>query len=468
MGIRTGIAAVDGTPALRRVVTAGGEACLAGNARALARELDWLAEVISLRLDNLAATAIVPLPEPPVLLPEESPYADLLDRLRLSSAQRLIVVLALAPHVRPQVLDPLFTPNDGIGRGRTEIGGLQGRAHGGFIPTAETALFLLAGRQLRARFEAQQLLEARGALAHLELVRVEDTSPNEPPTSGVLVIPAETLSLFTTGVVQKPEFSREFPAQLATTELDWDDLVLSPATSEQLRELQAWILHHSRLRRGRGLAQRLRGGYRALFYGPPGTGKTLTAALLGKRCERDVYRIALSAVVSKYIGETEKNLERVFVRAERLDCILFFDEADALFGRRTAVGNAHDRYANQEVSYLLQRIEDYRGVIILASNLESNIDEAFLRRFHAIVHFPMPGPAERLRLLRESLPDACTLEPGTDLESICAEAELSGGAILNVAQYAALMALQAGSSVLYREDLLDGIRRELQKEGRTP
>jgi SpoVK/Ycf46/Vps4 family AAA+-type ATPase len=211
----------------------------------------------------------------------------------------------------------------------------------------------------------------------------------------------------------------------------------------------------------------LRGGYRALFYGPPGTGKTLAAALLGKHCGRDVYRIALSAVVSKYIGETEKNLERVFVRAERLNCILFFDEADALFGRRTGVGNAHDRYANQEVSYLLQRVEDYRGLIILATNLESNIDEAFLRRFHAIVHFPMPGPAERLRLWRESLPPACAFEAGIDIEAIAADAELSGGAILNVVQYAALMALDAGCAVPRREDLRAGIRRELQKEGRT-
>ena len=426
------------------------------------------AEIILQQLETLARTEFAPLPKPPALAPEESPYADLLDRLRLNSAQRLFVALAITPHVRPQALDPMFRVNEGLGRGHTEMGGLQGRSHGGFIPTVETALFLAAGRDLRARFECQRLLDARSTLARQEVVRVEDPAPGEPATSGALIVPADTLSLLTTGVVHKPDFSREFPAHLATTDLDWDDLVLAPSTSEQLRELQAWTRHESRLLRGLGLARRLRGGYRALFYGPPGTGKTLTAALLGKRCGRDVYRIALSAVVSKYIGETEKNLERVFVRAERLDCILFFDEADALFGRRTAVGNAHDRYANQEVSYLLQRVEDYRGMIILASNLESNIDEAFLRRFHAIVHFPMPGPAERLRLWRESLPVACRLEPGADIAAIAADAELSGGAILNVVQYAALMALDAGWAVVRREDLLAGIRRELQKEGRTP
>lgn len=450
------------------MVAAGNEARLAGNARAIGRELEWLAEIISQRLETLGRTEFALLPDPPVLAPEESPFADLLDRLGLNTAERLIVAIAIAPHVRPQALDPLFRANDGLGRGYTEAGGLQGRSHGGFIPTAETALLLAAGNDLRARFECQRLLDPRSTLARQEVVRVEDPAPGEPATSGALLIPADTLALLTTGVVRKPELSREFPARLATTDLDWDDLVLAPSTSEQLRELQAWTRHQSRLRHGLGLARRLRGGYRALFYGPPGTGKTLTAALLGKRCGRDVYRIALSAVVSKYIGETEKNLERVFVRAERLDCILFFDEADALFGRRTAVGNAHDRYANQEVSYLLQRVEDYRGVIILASNLESNIDEAFLRRFHAIVHFPMPGPAERLRLWRESLPAACRLEAGADLAAISSDAELSGGAILNAVQYAALMSLDAGSAVVHREHLLAGIRRELQKEGRTP
>jgi len=459
---------MDRTAALHRVVAAGDEARLAGNARALARELEWLAEIISQRLETLARTELAPLPEPPALAPEESPYADLLDRLKLNSVQRLIVALALAPHVRPQALDPLFRTNEGLGRGYTEVGGLQGRSHGGFIPTVETALFLSAGRDLRARFEYQRLLDRRSTLARQDVVRVEDAAPGEPATSGALIVPADTLSLLTTGVVHKPGFSRDFPARLASTELDWDDLVLAPSTSEQLRELQAWTRHESRLLNGLGLSRRLRGGYRALFYGPPGTGKTLSAALLGKRCGRDVYRISLSAVISKYIGETEKNLERVFSRAESLNCILFFDEADALFGKRTAVGDAHDRYANQEVSYLLQRVEDYRGVIILASNLESNIDEAFLRRFHAIVHFPMPGPAERLRLWRESLPATFGLERGTDLEAICANAELSGGAILNVVQYAALMSLDAGSAVMRREDLLAGIRRELQKEGRTP
>ena len=136
--------------------------------------------------------------------------------------------------------------------------------------------------------------------------------------------------------------------------------------------------------------------------GPPGTGKTMTASLLGKEFNKDVYRIDLSQIVSKYIGETEKNLEKIFVKAEHKDWILFFDEADALFGKRSNVQSAHDKYANQEVSYLLQRVEDFSGLIILASNYKTNIDSAFVRRFNAIIHFPMPGHHERFELWRVS------------------------------------------------------------------
>ena len=134
------------------------------------------------------------------------------------------------------------------------------------------------------------------------------------------------------------------------------------------------------------------GGYRVLFHGPPGTGKSMTVRLLGKNSGRDVFRVDLSQVVSKYIGETEKNLSRIFDKAELRDWILFFDEADALFGKRTDIKDAHDRFANQEISFLLQRIEDFSGLVILATNLKSNLDEAFLRRFQSVVYFNVPGP----------------------------------------------------------------------------
>lgn len=459
---------MDGTAALRRVVAGAAPVAAAGNAAALASELDWLAAVVDVRMRTLADGVVAPsIPDPPPLEPEGSLYGDLVDRSRLTRAERLVFILALAPHLRPQALDALFTGNPALGRGYTQAGGIHGRAHGGFIPTGETALFLLAGADLRARLEHQRLLEKTAPLARQGLIRLDDAPIGEPPASGVLSAPDDVVARVLTGAPRKPEFGRDFPARPITTGLEWADLVLPASTRQQLRELDVWLRHGAALRRAPNIGRRVRGGYRALFYGPPGTGKTLTAALLGRRIGYDVYRIALSSVVSKYIGETEKNLERVFAQAERVPCILFFDEADSLFGRRTATASAHDRYANQEVSYLLQRVEDYQGLVILASNLEANIDEAFMRRFQAVVHFPNPGPAERLRLWTEALPATLTLDRGLSLETLAREAELAGGSIVNVVQYAVLMALDSGTGVVRREDLLAGIRRELQKEGRT-
>ena len=212
--------------------------------------------------------------------------------------------------------------------------------------------------------------------------------------------------------------------------------------------------------------KRLKAGYRALFYGPPGTGKTLTASLLGKRTKRDVYRIDLSTVVSKYIGETEKNLASLFDKAQHKDWILFFDEADSLFGKRTNVRDAHDKYANQEVSYLLQRIEDHAGLVILASNFRNNIDEAFTRRFQSIIYFPMPQAAERLDLWKNAFPEQVQLDNTVDLKQLADAYEVSGATIMNVVQFCCLQALAQKTQEISFDQIKKGIQRELVKEGK--
>ncbi len=168
-------------------------------------------------------------------------------------------------------------------------------------------------------------------------------------------------------------------------------MVVDYQVAGQLEEINTWITGHHTVMEKWNLKRILKPGYRSLFYGPPGTGKTLAATLLGKRNQMDVYRVDLSMIVSKYIGETEKNLARVFDLAENREWILFFDEADALFGKRTSTQTSNDRHANQEVAYLLQRIEDFPGTVILATNLRSNIDEAFSRRFQSTIFFPDAG-----------------------------------------------------------------------------
>ncbi|MCZ4319375.1 ATP-binding protein [Aequorivita viscosa] len=211
----------------------------------------------------------------------------------------------------------------------------------------------------------------------------------------------------------------------------------------------------------------MKAGYRVLFHGPPGTGKTLTASLLGKYTNKPVYRIDLSTVVSKYIGETEKNLSNLFNKAQHKDWILFFDEADAIFGKRTNVRDAHDKYANQEVSYLLQRVEAHPGLIILALNFRDNIDESFTRRFQSIIKFEMPGATEREAIWKTNLPEKLKISEAIDWEDISKKYELTGSNILNIIQFCSLKVLNGKSKTLTPEILQQGIRREFVKENRT-
>jgi len=284
--------------------------------------------------------------------------------------------------------------------------------------------------------------------------------------SGRIILSQEYVDLFTIGKVARPRFSMNFPAQLLETGLEWDDLVLHSDTLEQIKELEVWVKHGDTLLHDWEMHRKLKPGYRALFHGPPGTGKTLTASLLGKYTGKDVYRIDLSMMVSKFIGETEKNLSNLFSKAENKDWILFFDEADALFGKRTNVRDAHDKYANQEVSYLLQRVEHYNGLVILATNFKSNIDEAFSRRFQSIIYFPMPGTGERLRLWQKAFPEKIQLAQDINLPTFAQKYELTGAEIINVVQYACLRALDRDGEQILFTDLHDGIKKEFQKEGR--
>jgi SpoVK/Ycf46/Vps4 family AAA+-type ATPase len=240
--------------------------------------------------------------------------------------------------------------------------------------------------------------------------------------------------LLTRSRLRKPDFGAGFPAQRVTTALDWEDRVLAPRTLEMLGEIRTWLDHGPALLKDPEFAARIAPGFRSLFSGPPGTGKTLSAGVLGKVTGRDVYRIDLSQVVSKYVGETEKNLERVFRKAQHRDWILFFDEADALFGKRSEVGHAHDRWANQEVSYLLQRVEDFPGVVLLATKLQASLDSGFVRRFQSIIKFAMPNRTQRRRLWQDGFSSRLKLEDEAGLQALSDQSELSGASIMNVAR----------------------------------
>jgi len=193
----------------------------------------------------------------------------------------------------------------------------------------------------------------------------------------------------------------------------------------------------------------------------------MTACLLGQATGKEVYKIDLSMVVSKWVGETEKNLGRVFDKAQSKGWILFFDEADALFGKRTDISSSHDRYANQEVAFLLQRIEVFDGITILATNLKDNLDEAFTRRFESLVYFPQPKPIERKLIWQKSFSDKTTLAADVDLDRLAEQYNLTGATIMNVVRYASLQTIKRKSSEVQLSDIIQGIKKEYTKEGKT-
>jgi hypothetical protein len=441
------------------------------NAACIQAETEWFRAVLDLRLRVHAGErppcdplAQAPPPGPPAA---GSPYADVIHALGLGAAERLLLVLAYLPHARPHLLDPFFIRNQALDRPFTEFGGVHGQSHTGFLPTGETAMFLLAGDDLDARLRHHPLLHPAHPLYAQGVLQLAPRHPDEPRLAAALQLSAEYVERFATGRPYRPPFSAEFPAQAIATPYGWDDLVLDAPTREEVDDLVAWARHQRVLLDEWGLRKRLKPGFRTLFHGPPGTGKTLTACLLGQATGMEVYRVDLSRVVSKYIGETEKNLASVFDLAEHGEWILFFDEADALFGRRTEGSTANDRAANQQIAYLLQRMEDFPGIVILATNLRSNLDDAFARRFQSMIHFPMPGPEQRLRLWRESFEEQrFGLAADVDLPRLARDHELSGGSIINVLRYAALRAVTRDPRQVRGADLLAGVRRELHKAGK--
>ena len=438
------------------------------NLAALDAELDWLEQVIAHTIPcYLQQDGYQTLPVPALPALAQSVYASQVQQWQLDSSERLALALALAPHLRPQSLDVFFGVNALTERPYTEFGGAAEKNFNGFLPTLQTLLFLISANQASLRLVLPKLLSPQHRFNAEQVWSLEKSDESLPATSSLLSLSEQWLQYWLTGEKVRPELSQAFPASPITTPLAWSDLVLEYQVMAQVAEIRAWLSHGKTLMQDWGLAKKIKAGYRTVFYGPPGTGKTLTAALLGKESGREVYRVDLSMIVSKYIGETEKNLGKVFDAASYKEWILFFDEADALFGKRTAATTSNDRHANQQTGYLLQRIEDFPGTVILATNLKSNMDEAFTRRFQSMIHFTMPPPAQRLQLWQNAFAGVCEFAPDVDLQKIAQEHEMAGGAIINVLRFCALRALQSNRRQVNREDLMHGIKSELRKDGKT-
>lgn len=434
----------------------------------IARELQWLSKVLDTRFklyfNNPCDYSDISEIAPPKIKKNSGTYSDFISKNGLNAEERIALILAMAPHIKPEQLDIFFTRNINYDRHFTEFGGTKGKNFNGFIPTGETLLFVTGGDNLSVRTRMQHFLLQESVLMKKGVLKLLSVDPYEPLMSGTLSVSSEYISYFLNGTFLKPDYSSDFPAKRVETVYDWNDLILDDFVRDEVEDIRIWIQWQNDPDQN-GFQRVIKPGYRCLFYGPPGTGKTLTASLLGKATGRDVYKIDLSMIVSKYIGETEKNLSNVFDMAENKDWILFFDEADALFGKRTQASSSNDRHSNQEIAYLLQRIEDFPGLVILATNLKSNMDDAFSRRFQAMIHFPMPSPEQRLKLWLMAFKEVPCDISKINFETIAKRYSLAGGAIINVVMYCILQ--HKKGIVLTESVIMEGVKKELYKEGKT-
>jgi SpoVK/Ycf46/Vps4 family AAA+-type ATPase len=319
---------------------------------------------------------------------------------------------------------------------------LNGDAPQGFDPALATIAFRLTPEQIDRAARAAR----RSAVAAGRPMSVEDVSA---------------------GARAQNAAGLERLARRIVPDVGWPDLVLPPVVEQQLRELTARARHRERVagewRMGTKGARGI--GVMALFVGDSGTGKTMSAEVVAGDLGFDAYVIDLSTVVDKYIGETEKNLDRIFTEADRVNGVLLFDEADALFGKRSEVKDARDRYANVEVAYLLQRMERFDGLAILTTNLRANVDEAFVRRLDAIVDFPMPEEEHRRRLWTQNLVPELPVVDDIDFDFLARQFRISGGNIRNVCVMAAYLAAAEDRAVCMA-DLVRATEREYRKLGR--
>ncbi len=395
-----------------------------------------------------------------VVLAAQSLKPEEAERLRGNLTSRppmsapLAVVISDGRFHWPGLNIPLPDP-DYAARRRLWIEGVASlKRSGPASPSASLAAGDFSSLADRFRLNAQQIADA----VHNAQASAVWRNPKQPEV--------ELADLFAAARTQSTPILNNL-ARKITPHYRWDEIVLPADTLAQMREICAYVVHRHTVYEAWGFGRKLvlGLGLMALFAGESGTGKTMAADIIAGALELDLYKIDLSSVISKYIGETEKNLNRIFTEAETSNAILFFDEADALFGKRSEVKDAHDRYANIETAYLLQKMEEYAGVVILATNLKMNIDEAFLRRMHFVVDFPVPGEDDRRRIWQGALPDGLPLAEDVDFNFLARQFKVTGGNIHNITLLAAFLAATDGR-VVGMEHMIQATRREFQKIGR--
>lgn len=440
-------------------------------------ELEWLSQIIKSRaaeFDEAAAgkddnqvsdlKSITEI-QAPRLNGTTSPYIDLLTKHKFTAAERLVLILSLCPYLDPDILEP-FAANQTLQRlAKISLVANQNS----IMPTAGTALFLLAGTDRKERHKYFHLFDVEHVFYTKSILELLGPGKAYTEHQHLLIITQSYRDLLIHNKHKKPRFSEQFPAHSLETNLEWDDLLLMPETRTKLNEVKARLRHYKALVQDHGMRKHAKPGCRILFFGESGTGKTLSATLLGKLLGQEVFRVDLSQVTSKYIGETAKRLNSLFNTAESKNWILFFDEGDALMGQRKATDQQSNssQYANQDTAFLLQRIERYDGIVIVATNMRSNIDQAFTRRFEVSVRFEAPSEEMQWEFWQENLPPSLPLSNDAMLSQWIKMHPLTPAAIISVIYRASILSLDAGKNHIEGALLLTCIRdEELKYKGR--
>lgn len=442
------------------------------NINAMASSIIWLEELMKHRIEELQGKHKLDIEDHAEkidknYLSDKTSFLQLLQSYNNSFVEYLLISLGFTAWFRPQSLAILAQQKSDTDDIYPETGLLSNKSINKYLPTLQTAIFLLAGKNLtKQAFYHGVLLEHalfKDQVLHLRKPSAYNNFPNEH----IIEFDLSFYNYLING--KKPRFdsSPDFPATLLETEKEFSDLVLKDHTRSQLNTIMDYAANKEALMQRKGVSNKIKPGLLAMLYGPPGTGKTFTVSVMSKKLGIDAYRIDLSRVISKYIGETEKNLEKIFERLSDKNCILFFDEADALFGKRTEVGDAKDRYANQEVAYLLQRVEEFPGLVILASNFKQNLDSAFKRRILISVFLAPPDAEERLLLWNNGLPEYFKYVP-ENLPLVLAEKHsFTGANIANVLKLSCIHAESNDTNEINIDIMEPFIKQEYYKEGLT-
>lgn len=442
------------------------------NTSVIGAHIKWLDEIIQKRTIKAGSENTFFTDQTVGVDLKDDPLSVLIQKFDLGIAERLVLALCIVSNLKPELLDRFLVVNPETEKMHRHYGGVINRRSLRFQPTLRTAIFLLSGNDTDQFLYYQSKLRSNNILFREQIVNLYSTEEHQDYAPDCIIqLDSAYVDYLFSGDIPRLDSGNNFPAKLLETNKTFADLVIKESAFKQLQPAINYVKVQQALYSNKSIQNKVKRGFVLLLHGPPGTGKTLTASILGNELNTQVYQIDSALVVSKYIGETEKNLERVFNRLEGKNCILFFDEADSLFGKRTEILDSKDRYANQGVSYLLQRVEQFDGLVILATNYEKNFDEAFKRRILSSVFIGRPSVEERILLWERSLPEGYSFSSENLVKALAKHFDFSGANISVVIKLCVEFAFSQGVTELslkLMSPFLDLVGREVAGGGYRP